>query len=126
MTDDGTDEIVVEGYPDLASDRKLRGREPDVVARELQRRADADDTLVAWAPEWLVDEKDLDPVDKSHHVLSGVVDVETEKAFLVAAGDDEAWLPKSVIRVYRRADGAEIRLPQAGLSEFSTTGGGDA
>lgn len=120
---DSADEVVVESFADLASDRDLRGVEPDVVARELQRREGTDDALVAWAPKWLVEEKDIAPVGKSDQVLAGVVDAETEKAVLLACDGAESWLPKSVIKVYRRAEDAEIRLPQVGLREFAAEAG---
>jgi len=40
----------------------------------------------------------------------------------VKDGRDEAWLPKSVIRVFRLAPGAEISIPQRGLTSFAEGG----
>jgi len=87
-------ETLVKGYADLVSDGKLHGDDPDIVARELQDVGGEDEFLVAWLPDWLVDEKDLDTVGRSEHVVSGRVDHETEDAYLVKDGRDEAWLPK--------------------------------
>ena len=77
------DAIMVKGYADLASDAKLRGDEPDIVARELQEYAGDDDRIVAVLDEWLVDEKDLEGVDRHERVVSGRIEVETDKAYLV-------------------------------------------
>lgn len=113
--------ITVKGYADLASDAKLHDRDPDVVTRELQEHGHKDDWLICWAPEWIFNEKDVDPVDDSTQVLSGRIDAETDKAVLLAIGRDEAWLPTSVIRVYEAEDPSEITVPENGLSDF--TGG---
>jgi hypothetical protein len=109
---------VVGGYADLISDPKLRGDDPDVIGRELQ--SSDDEEIVAWVPDWLVDEKDVDTVAGSGNVLSGQVDYETEKAYLVVVGRDEAWLPKSVIRVFEATDEADLTVPQTGITEFGT------
>lgn len=110
--------VTVKGYADLISDDKLSGDDPDIVARELEDVGAEDEYLVAWLPRWLVDEKDLEPIDRSEHIVSGLIDHETEKAFLVKDGRDEAWLPKSVIRVYRLAGANEIEIPQHGLADY--------
>ena len=55
-----SDDVVIKGYADLISDSKLRGDDPDVVGRELQELGGDTDYLVAWLPDWLVDEKDVD------------------------------------------------------------------
>ena len=118
------DVILVKGYADLASDAKLRGDEPDVVARELQEYAGEDDRIVAVLDEWLVDEKDLEGVDRHERVVSGRIEVETDKAYLVAQGRTDDWLPKSCIRVYDAVDGADLTVPQHGLDSFAADGGG--
>ena len=125
MTRDyGGVEIAVEGYADLVSDRKLAGRDADLVAQELTAYADVEDGIVAWVPEWILDEKDIDTVGRSEHVVSGRVDAETDKAYLVVSGHADAWLPKSVIRVYRLTPGlSEIHVPQRDLGAFA---GGDS
>jgi hypothetical protein len=133
----GVDEVIVDGYADLVADGTLRGLEPDIVARELQARdasADGDGNgIVAVLPDWLRDEKELEPVGRSTRIVSGRVDHETPKAYLVVDGATEAWLPKSVIRVYRAATDATLEIPQQGLLEFdeadtrheTATGGAD-
>jgi hypothetical protein len=112
-------EIFVKGYADLVSDRKLHGDDPDDVARELEDVGGEEDYLVAWLPDWLAEEKGLQPVGRSENVVSGRIDHETEDAYLVKDGRDDAWLPKSVIRVYRLAPGAEISIPQRGLTDYA-------
>ena len=116
------DVILVKGYADLASDAKLRGDEPDVVARELQDVGGEEEYLIARIPDWLAEEKDLEPVGRSENVISGRIDHETEDAYLVKDGRDDAWLPKSVIRVYRLAPGSEISIPQRGLTDYAREG----
>jgi len=116
------DPVVVKGYADLASDRNLKGDEPDVVARELQDVGGEEEYLVAWIPDWLAEEKDLEPVGRSENVISGRIDHETEDAYLVKDGRDDAWLPKSVIRLYRLAPEAEISIPQRGVTDYAREG----
>lgn len=125
MTDRPTKDRVtmVKGYADLLSHPKLRGDDPDIIARELQQHGHADDWLIAWVESWLVDEKDVEPVGRSDHIVSGRLDYETEKAYLLVDGRDEIWLPKSVIRVFRAQDGADFEIPQQGISDFATEGG---
>jgi hypothetical protein len=115
------DDVVIKGYADLVSDAKLPGDDPDTVARELQAHGSDDDYLVAWIPDWLVDEKDIETNGRSDNVVSGRVDYETEKAYLLVDGD-EVWLPKSVIRVYRVAGDVDLEIPQHGLTDFADGG----
>lgn len=117
------DVIVVKGYADLASDAKLRGDEPDVVARELQEHAGDDDRIVCVLDEWLVDEKALEGVDRHDRVISGQIEAATEKAYLIVQGSTDDWLPKSCIRVYDAVDGASLSVPQHGLDSFAANGG---
>jgi hypothetical protein len=74
------DVIDVKGYADLASEAKLHGRDPDIVACELQKHGHKDDWLICWVPEWIFDEKDVEPVDDSQQILSGRIEAETDKA----------------------------------------------
>jgi hypothetical protein len=120
-----SDDVDVKGYADLISDSKLRGDDPDVVGRELQDLGGDTDYLVAWLPGWLVDEKDVELVGRSDNVVSGQVDYETEKAYLVVVDGDEIWLPKSVIRVYRTAGDVDLEIPLTRLDRFASNGGGD-
>jgi hypothetical protein len=114
--------VVAKGYADLVSDPKLEGDDPDDVARELQDVGGEEEYLVAWLPDWLAEEKDLKPVGRSENVVSGRIDHETEDAYLVKSGRDDAWLPKSVIRVYWLAPGVEISIPQRGLTDYAREG----
>lgn len=107
-----TDEIVAKGYADLISDDQLGVPDADAVARELQDHGDG----------WLVAEKGVATVDPSDNVIGGIVEHETEKAYLVVTGGDEVWLPKSVVTVYRAADGAEFSVPQHGITDFGEGG----
>jgi len=116
-----SEHVIIKGYADLVSERKLQGDDPDVVARELQEIG-GDEYLVAWLPQWILDEKGLDPVGRSENIVSGRIDHETEDAYLVKSGRDDAWLLKSVIRVYRPAPGVEISIPQRGLTDYAGEG----
>ena len=113
--DSGT--IFVDGYADLASDRKLHGMDPDVVARELSEHGHKSDWMVCWIQDWVFDEKPIEPVDGSQQLISGRIEAETDKAYLIAVGRDEVWLPKSVLRRYV-TDAEEISVPQHGLTDF--------
>jgi hypothetical protein len=113
---------VVRGYADLASDGTLTGDDPDVIARELGEVGGESDTVVAWCPDWILDEKDIDTVGRSHNVVTGRLEHETAKALLVATSAGDVWLPKSVIRVFETADGADLEVPQVALSDW----GGEA
>ena len=117
-----SDDVVVMGYADLAADRKLAGADPDRVARALQASEGRDDRLVAWLPEGLAVEKDLPPIEGSSQLVAGVIEAETEKAYLIAAGRREAWLPKSVIRRYRLDAGVELSIPQHSLTDYAEEG----
>jgi hypothetical protein len=115
---------TVRGYADLASDGSLAGDDPDIVARELGDRGGDPERVVAWLPDWLATEKDLDTAGRSDNVVAGRVDHETDKALLVVTDGGEAWLPKSVIRVFETADGADLEVPQVALSDWERTEGG--
>jgi hypothetical protein len=118
------DVTVVKGYADLISDPKLEGDDPDIIARELQEHGAKDDYFVVWLPDWLAEEKPIEPIDRSENVVSGRVDHETAKAYLLVDGRAEVWLPKSVIRVFRlEADVDDLQIPQSGLTDYATDGG---
>jgi len=119
-----SDDVVIKGYSDLISDSNLRGDDPDVVGLKLQELGGDTDHVVAWLPGWLVDEKDVEPVGRSDNVVSGQVDYETEKAYLVVVDGYEIWLPKSVIRVYRTAGDVDLEIPLTRLDRFASNGGG--
>lgn len=111
--------IVVEGYPDLAADRKLSLREADAVSIALRTIPAREEYLVAWVEDWVLADKDLDPVESGTQVVSGRIEAETDKAYLLADGRDQAWLPKSVMRVYRAAPDADLAIPQRQVSDFA-------
>jgi len=120
-----SDDVVIKGYADLISDSKLRGDDPDAVGLKLQELGGDTDYLVAWLPDWLVDEKDVELVGRSDNVVSGQVDYETEKAYLVVVDGDEIWLPKSAIRVYRTAGDVDLEIPLTRLDSFASNEGDD-
>lgn len=120
---------VVAGYADLLQADDLRPRDADIVARELEEHIDSGEWLVAWAPDWILEEKALVSAKPSRHVISPRIDHETEKAYLLKQGRDEAWVPKSVITVFDIAPGAEISVPQSDLDDYAAgagAGGGRA
>ena len=120
-----SDDVVVKGFDDLISDSKLRGDDPDFVGRELQELGGDTDHMVAWLPDWLVDETDVELVGRSDNVVSGQVDFETDKAYLVVVDGDVIWLPKSVIRVFHTAGDVDLEIPLTRLDRFASNGGND-
>ena len=123
-TDGGRDDVkTVTSYGDLAADGSIDVRDVDAIAELLGEHGHKDDWLIAWVPAWILEEKDLDPAPASKQVVHGRIEHETAKAYCVAAGRDDIWIPKSVIRVYERGTDAEIKIPRRGLSDFE---GGEA
>lgn len=119
---------TIASYGDLATSADLSSRDVDVVAELLLEHGAKDDWLIAWAPKWILEEKQdehgIEPARNSRQILHGRVEHETEKAWLVAIGREEVWLPKSVVAVYELAPDADIRIPQRGLGEFEGEGEG--
>ena len=122
-----TDEpVAVDSYGDLAQRPELAGREVDTVAGQI---ADwpSDDWVVAWIPQWLLEEKreetGIQPVAGCETVVAGEQQAETDKAVLVEADGGEVWLPKSVVTLFEPADAdVSIDIPQRGLGEFERGG----
>jgi hypothetical protein len=111
---------IISSYGDLAANPDLGGRDVDAVATLLLDHGHKDDWLIAWVPKWILEDadKDVDVANSARQVVHGRIDHETEKAYLLAQGRDDAWLPKSVIARFERAEDADIRIPQRGLAEF--------
>ena len=109
MTDYQT---VVDSYADLASDRFLEGREPDLLADALNDIAETD-MEVAVLEEWLIEETDLRPRNGTNRLFVGEVERETDKAVLFDAGGRDDWIPKSCSQLYTTNPGVEIETPQS-------------
>ena len=109
-------QTVVQSYADLASDRFLEGREPDLLAEALNDVADTD-MEVAVLEEWLIEETDLRPRTGTNRLFVGEVQRETDKAVLFDAGGRDDWIPKSCSQLYTTNPGVEIESPQSGLTE---------
>lgn len=116
------DLVTVDSYGDLARRPELAGREVDVAAGQI---ADwpSDDWVVAWLPQWLLEEKreetGLQPVAGCETIVAGEKQAETAKAVLVEADGGEAWLPLSVITRFEPADDqVTIDIPQRGLGDY--------
>lgn len=97
----------VASYGDLIKHPVLNVQAADAVAYELESGAE----FVAWVPEWLIDSKPIISSDYHAQVVAGDVKAETEKAVLIATNSGEAWLPKSQIHAFERADGAVLTIP---------------
>lgn len=106
--------VTIESYSDLIGDEYLNVSRADAIARELEAGWD----IVAYAPDWLVGQKEFPASEFDEEVIVGMVDHETEKAYLLVRDGDEEWFPKSVIQVYEAAPDADIVSPQGGLDEF--------
>ena len=97
----------IASYGDLISADELDISAVDAVAHEL----DSGSEFVAWVPEWLLDEKDIESSVHHQDIVAGEIEHETDAAYLISVGRDEAWLPKSQIHVYTQAEDAEIVVP---------------
>lgn len=106
--------VAVSSYADLISDDELSVSTADAVAMALT----SDVEFVAWVPEWLAEDKAA--IASPHHeqVVAGMVEHETEKAFLISRDDGEEWVPKSAIRRFEATEDAEIQTPQKGFDSF--------
>lgn len=114
------DVVEVKTYADVARDPILVHNEPQIVVDELNGNSYGN-WLVAWLPRWLIEDKFLETVGQSNHIISVMVKTETEKAFL--GTDSDEWLPKSQLRQYRKVYDAPITRPQSALDEFSDSNG---
>jgi len=112
---------LVESYAQLDEDGDLSQRDADAIATALQSWGGHTHELVLWLPDWLAEEKDLEPVEHSDRVFTGICDHETEKAWCIKkkSRDPDVWVPKSVARAFRRD--APIRMPR-GLTDFADRG----
>lgn len=104
-----TGTTVVAGYADLIAHGSLNVARADAVARAL---SDTNADLAILAPEWVLESSDLSP---EHHpeVVGITVEHETGKAYLVDAGGNQDWLPKSEIEVFEAEDDAVV-VPGSG------------
>jgi hypothetical protein len=125
-------EIDVDEYDDLRGDEVLHSKGRDVVLKELESGTEA----VLWMEDWLVDEKELDPlgpVSDLRQLFTGRKVAETDAAFLITQTDDRdpdadapgtEWVPKSSTRLYVRGavdedDEDDREYPsQRGLTDF--------
>lgn len=96
----------VASYGDLIKHPALDVQTADAVAYELESGAE----FVAWVPEWLIDSKPAASSDHHAQVVAGNIETATEKAVLVTTSSGEAWLPKSQIHAFERADGAALTI----------------
>lgn len=97
----------ISSYGDLISDAELDVSAVDAVAHEL----DSGSEFVAWVPDWLLSQKDIESSVHHQDIVAGEIEHESDKAYLVSVGREEAWLPKSQIHVYTQAEDAEIAVP---------------
>ena len=113
-------EVTVATYADLLSDEDLDLVDSDTLAEILPVD---DGQLAFWLPQWLAEEKPIEPAGQSDQVFVGerLVERETEKAYYVRQGNAGVWIPKSVARVYQTTPDADIVSPQASLAD--STGG---
>jgi len=95
----------------------IGGRDVQAVVAAL----DSDHEVVAWVPDWLLDDKAIEPQTRKANVVVGALEHETDRAWLVSdSNGQDAWLPKSVAVRFERADGGEeIATPQTRLDEVT-------
>ncbi|ADJ14526.1 hypothetical protein [Halalkalicoccus jeotgali] len=102
------DTVEVSSYGDLIGDPFLNVVRADAVVVELN----AGRELVAYAPDWLVGQKDY-PSTGGGEVVAGSIIRETDDAILLGREDDEAWFPKSQILVFEAIEGVDLPAPKA-------------
>jgi len=80
--------------------------------------------VVAFVPDWLLEDKDCVPRDVNSNVVVGHVEHETERAWLVSDHEGrDGWLPKSVAVRFEAGSEAHLTSPQQRLG--ARWGGGE-
>lgn len=111
---------TVHEFGDLGGHDRLTSTQADAVTRALLRGGES--VVVVAMDEWLVEEKDLDGLDRHPELVAGTIRRETEDALLVAAGGAEDWVPKSCVCVFELAEKHSLSTPQEGLDAFADGG----
>lgn len=104
---------TVANYGELISDSVLNIEAADAVARALENNAE----FVAYLPEWLAEEKATAGYGDCDRVIAGVIEHETDRAYLVSVSGVEDWLPKSQLHVFESAPDAAIVVPDTHEAE---------
>ena len=109
------DRIQVADYSDLTSRVDLSGREKDHLVADLNNSGGP----VLAMENWLVDKKDITPMEGMWKLYAVSVVGESEKAWHVQTGEERAWVPKSQSQLFERAPGVEeISRPSSTLADF--------
>jgi len=105
MSDFRWDAEVVEEWSDLEAIDALGERERETIAR-LGSDADCSAPFAAiHVPEWLLEEKEVEPVEGSDTIVYVRIVAASEKALNVERGSIDDWLPKSQVTVCHVGDG---------------------
>ncbi|SEU00871.1 hypothetical protein [Natrinema hispanicum] len=106
--------VVVGGYSDVLGYDELSSKDELAVVDALADTRSSE--IVVWVPEWLGEEKSIEAASSSDQVFAGVVDHETENAWLIVQpGGAEDWIPKSQGVIFERAPDATLPTPQRRL-----------
>lgn len=123
--------VEVSGYKDLDADSATTGGEADAILDAMEGESEA---MRAFRAEgWLWEDKSLETSHRHDTLVYGRVAAETDKAYLVTqlgaeyktdevdANDPQTdWVPKSVVRVYKPAEGGiDATGPQAFLGDYA-------
>lgn len=121
--------VKVQGWRDIQADDALSDPERDMVLVLLDEKPLGNATAVMKTEPWLLEEKTFETAEGVSLVV-GRVAFETDKAFLFtqepyvdderpdAMDDGTDFVPKSQVRIYKRASGFDATLPSRSLSEF--------
>jgi len=108
--------VTVGSYDDVLGTNKLSSKDELAVVDALADTRSGE--IVVWVPEWLAEEKSIEAASSSDQVFAGVVDHETEKAWLIVQpGGAEDWIPKSQGVVFERAPDTTLSTPQQRLDD---------
>lgn len=110
-----TDRTYIAEYGGLKTRVDLSGVEKDRIVADLNETGGP----VLALENWLVDKKDITPMDGLAKVYRVTVIDESDKAWQVQTGEERSWVPKSCGQVFEIAPGVEtIETPSSTLADF--------
>lgn len=120
LTDHPDRHVIAGGWDAIDAAPEVDGREKHRIATIF---TDQSWEFVVWLPEWLTDDKEIEPVGGSQQLFVGNVFDHSKKAWLVKqpqyTGQPDSFIPKSQAVIFERPQGTDrIETPQAGLSSF--------
>lgn len=110
-----SDRTQIAEYADLGYRVDLSGPEKDRIIADLNETGGP----VLAMENWLVDEKPITPIEGLWKVYRVSIIGESDKAWRVQTGEEQAWVPKSCSEVFERDPAVEeIATPSSTLADF--------